>query len=869
MKKAKSRWSQKLVLLGLLTFLVAPFPSVADRSESPAESLVLQAEGRSNLQLAAQRVTNSSQLRPAAMRQSVILNIGAGDGGLIELEVRLKPYGRASYVSGVLTVKNRKNQSFSLKLKYPRRIKGGGQAGKGRIYQPKVNARSSIRARSTSRLRFRFALEGNGKYLAPMQLEISDRSGEHLGSQPVYLYFRVQNRRYRHLSYQELYLADAGPLPAQKLRAGARVIPHPRQPVFDFESESQQPDSLPLKNRKIKVADYPSRYTGLVARGVGKFRQEFSSGDKSLLSERWNVFEWFPDFLSIPEAKAYQPSSYSVKGKLFYKGIDNKEHPAWGWTVELIWRNQHKLASGLVKYDGSYFLSFKHKDTLEMAPGGYDQKDLTVNFVMKNDFVSFQPSSHLSNPNYLRVRDPYTWVKEFGTKDGQLQFIVDPNLDVGLFSADTSLTGERAGLGDAFYSAMNYWNKLLTNGINPTRSQPIDVIVPSPHEVPLFYHNADVKEWQLITFDENAATLLNFTDDVCWGDPNDLPLVCLPAEDLEERFAVFIKEEALLEAVGLAFTGIGWVTLDPTWDDFKTFVYGIGGAFISPPFRDAIVQGLALNTYLKFSENQFHPLGKTLIEDPLMETEGMKSFSGEVRNLKDCLSPGSAMISGFLRAVDFWVRTDLDFGVPHNSKLVFIEDPRQGAYPHTHCYSKNYPLVKKLKNAIEKEMGITYQRLANGTWVWDKLSKEKQLDISYALVAAIKKHKALFKQLSAQQQQQLADAWDRLKKTGNECAWHAVGRRNDMSKYWTAAAFWDLIDKHYETSEYCSDAFDSLHFLEAAGVFGVFLDKSPHASMLSLRDDLKAWWDDGGTLAEPFIDAIYRLNHMYDGGVSN
>lgn len=860
MKNTKSRWSQKLVLLGLLTFLVVPFPSVADRSESPAESLALQAEGRSNLQLAAQRVTNSSQLRPGTIDQSVILNIGADGDGLLELEVRLKPYGRASYVSGVLTLKNRKNQSFSLKLKYPRRIKAGGQAGKGRIYEPKVNARSSIRARSTSRLRFGFALEGNGKYLAPMQLEISDRSGEHLGSQPVYLYFRVQNRRYRHLSYRELYLADAGPLPAQKLPARARVIPNPRQPVFDFESESQLPDSLPLKNRKIKVADYPSRYTGLTAQGVGKLRQEFSSGDKSLLSGRWNVFEWFPDFLSIPEARAYQPSSYSVKGKFSYIGIDNKSHPAWGWTVELIWRNKHKLASGLVKYDGRYFLSFKHKDTLEMAPGGYDRADLTVNFVMKNDFVSFQPSSHLSIPNYLRVRDPYTWAKEFGYKKivgkgGSLQFLLEEDLDVGHLGADTSLNGERAGLGDAFYSAMNYWNKLLTNGINPTRPQPIDVIVPSPspYEVSLFSVNADEKDWQLVTFHEQGATL-NFTDDVCWGDPNDPPLTCLLEEEMEERFAVFIGEEALLETVGLTFPSL-WI------------------GYVSPPARDVIVQGLALNTYLKFSENQFHPSDKTLIEDLLMETVGMgeESTDIEVRILKDCLSPGSAMISGFLRAVDFWVRPGSDIGVPNYpiTKLAFIEDPFPEAYPRKHCFSKNYPLVKQFQNAIEKEMGITYERFANGIWVWDKLSKKKQIDISHALLAAVKKHKVLFDKLSSQQQQQLADAWDRLKKTGSECAWHAVGRRDDMSKYWTAAAFWDLIDKHYETSDECGDAFDSLHFLEAAGVFGVFLDKSPHASMLSLRDDLKAWWDDGGSLAEPFIDAIYRLNHMYDGGESN
>ena len=153
-----------------------------------------------------------------------------------------------------------------------------------------------------------------------------------------------------------------------------------------------------------------------------------------------------------------EAAQYTVSGKFSYKGLDNQLHPGWNWLVKLWWEkpngNWKDLGSRYIPPDGNWSISFNES--------GYKGQNLRIQYRAGSYFVMFQRENE----------SEYWW-------GDPVQSNISNNFNIGHRVADTSTGGTVAGLGDVQYNAYRYWNKFMAAGINPERSDQIDVFFPN------------------------------------------------------------------------------------------------------------------------------------------------------------------------------------------------------------------------------------------------------------------------------------------------------------------------------------------------------------------------------------------------------
>src|SRR5262249_4467163 len=139
-------------------------------------------------------------------------------------------------------------------------------------------------------------------------------------------------------------------------------------------------------------------------------------------------------------------------------GVDNTWHPAVNWTVRMSWRDSdghdHILAHAYVQADGSWATLF--------SAFGYSGQNLLVQYAPTNRFAKM-----------VDKEDREFWwssTRTFGIQAVSLQ---------GDEAADTSGAGWLMGMGDAFQSAMVFWNRFYLAGVDATRDDPIRMYFPN------------------------------------------------------------------------------------------------------------------------------------------------------------------------------------------------------------------------------------------------------------------------------------------------------------------------------------------------------------------------------------------------------
>lgn len=449
--------------LGSLAVLVAPGPATAGSADAVGPA-------------------------PAAPVQDTVLSHSVTR--FLDVEVDLPEEGPAERVKGALELRNRFEERFDVTVRYP------SLRAEGDVVEPEREGASVvIEPGERERVPISLRLPGEGKKRVILELAVSTLDGIPLGDQKVGLYFRVEDGRYRRATYEELYVPEREPqvvapetdstelleaivVPTTAPPAGVveplpgpdRLVPgeesdgqlRPAGPGFET-SEGGDPEALPETTPRLdpvpdrtpdagadgerpRGGPSPSTTSGDRREGVGASGR----GGPAALATRASGG-------SARVGGADRAAEYTVEGEFSYKGLDDAWHPAWAWKallyVEVPAGGNLKLAETYIEPDGTWSVTF--------SLPFYQGQNLQVFYTPASHYVVMEQR----NSGYL-FADP-------------LRRDIDTNLDVGHRGVDLSSSGQYAGLGDVYRSAMDMWNEFERHDLDAERGSPITIFFPN------------------------------------------------------------------------------------------------------------------------------------------------------------------------------------------------------------------------------------------------------------------------------------------------------------------------------------------------------------------------------------------------------